>query len=89
MVAGRKYLKTFSKSLGIAISRESIRKYERHIVAQSEALGPKASIVSHIEMHYGLFSSGQIRLLSIGGSFIYGASMLLWLAYLYLPDGGQ
>jgi len=82
-------LKKFSQSLGITIPLKNIQLYERHMIVQNKPMTFRASVASHIELKFGIFSSGQIRLISIATSFVTFATMLLWVAYLYLPDGGQ
>ena len=89
MASGRKLLNNFSQSLGITIPTKNIQIYERHMVAQNKPMSFRQSVESHIETKYGIFSSGQIRLISIATSFITFATMLIWVAYLFLPDGGQ
>ena len=89
MVSGRKYLHEFSQSLGIIVPNENVRLYERHILAQSESTDRKLSIVSHIQMQYGLFSSGQIRFLSIAISFLYCGVALVYIGNLLSSDGEQ
>ena len=89
MASGRKLLKEFSKSLGITIPIKNIQIYERHMVAQNSPMSFRESVVSHIELKYGIFSSGQIRFTSIALSIVTFATMTIFLSYLYLPDGGQ
>ena len=89
MVSGRKYLHEFSQSLGIIVPNENVRLYERHIISQSQSTDRRTSIASHIQMHYGLFSSGQIRLLSIAISFLYCGVTVVYIGNLLSSDGEQ
>ena len=89
MDSGRKLLKKFSQSLGITIPIKNIEIYERHMVAENKPMSFKASVERHIELKYGIFSSGQIRLISIAASIVIFATMVIFIAFIYLPDGGQ